>query len=164
MSLCTRNLNDAINVHLYWWEREEIVLGIKQPTKYKWHKYEGSCNAAIWKRLTETLQFDLQWPLTLSCDIEVRHTVKVPIVHLWSKFGCNRSEPVHAGAIWKRATITITIWRQITNNLTSSDLWPCHVTSKSVITWRFPLCTLVYLWSKFGCNWSEPVRTKFEKG
>ena len=26
---------------------EEIVLGIKQPTKYKWHKYEGSCNAAI---------------------------------------------------------------------------------------------------------------------
>ena len=47
VSLCTRNLNDAINVHLYWWEREEIVLGIKQPTKYKWHKYEGSCNAAI---------------------------------------------------------------------------------------------------------------------
>ena len=32
VSLCTRNLNDAINVHLYWWEREEIVLGIKQPT------------------------------------------------------------------------------------------------------------------------------------
>ena len=53
---------------------------------------------------------------TLSCDLEVRHNVKVPIVHLWSKFGCNRSEPVHAGAIWKRATITtcITIWRQIT--------------------------------------------------
>ena len=55
-SLGTRNLNDAINVHLYWWEREEIVLGIKQPTKYIWHKYEGSCNAAIsqtWLEINE---------------------------------------------------------------------------------------------------------------
>ena len=46
-----RNLNDAINVHLYWWEREEIVLGIKQPTKYK-----GSCNAAVsqtWLEINE---------------------------------------------------------------------------------------------------------------
>ena len=56
VSLGTRNLNDGINVHLYWWEREEIVLGIKQPTKYKWHKYEGSCNAAIsqtWLEINE---------------------------------------------------------------------------------------------------------------
>ena len=55
VSLCTRNLNDAINVHLYWWEREEIVLGIKQPTKYKW-QYEGSYPAAIsqtWLEINE---------------------------------------------------------------------------------------------------------------
>ena len=61
------------------------------------------------------------------------------------------------------ATITITIWRQITNNLTSNDLWPCHVTSKSVITWRFPLCTLVYLWSKFGCNWRLKIWKRLTK-
>ena len=56
VSLCSRNLNDAINVHLYWWEREEIVLGIKQPTKYKSNKHEGSCNAAIsqtWLEINE---------------------------------------------------------------------------------------------------------------
>ena len=103
------------------------------------------CNSTITRSFSDKIlililvKVDLKWHLTLSCDLEVRHNVKVPIVHLWFKFGCNRSEPVHAGAIWKRATITITVWRQITNNLTSNDLWPCHVTSKSVITWRFPI-------------------------
>ena len=53
--------------------------------------------------------FDLvMWPLTLSCDLQVRHNVKVPIVHLWSKFGYNWSKPVRTGAIWKRLTETLT--------------------------------------------------------
>ena len=38
----------------------------------------------------------------------MRHNVKVPIVHLWSKFGYNWSEPVRTGAIWKRLTETLT--------------------------------------------------------
>ena len=38
----------------------------------------------------------------------MRHNVKVPIVHLWSKFGYNWSEPVRTGAIWKRLTKTLT--------------------------------------------------------
>ena len=55
------------------------------------------------------MTFDLvMWPLTLSCDLQVRHNVKVPIVHLWSKFGYNWSEPVRTGAIWKRLTETLT--------------------------------------------------------
>ena len=55
------------------------------------------------------MTFDLvMWPLTLSCDLQVRHNVKVPIVHLWSKFGYNWSEPVRTGAIWKRLTKTLT--------------------------------------------------------
>ena len=55
------------------------------------------------------MTFDLViWPLTLSCDLQVRHNVKVPIVHLWSKFGYNWSEPVRTGAIWKRLTQTLT--------------------------------------------------------
>ena len=55
------------------------------------------------------MNFDLvMWPLTLSCDLQVRHNVKIPIVHLWSKFGYNWSEPVRTGAIWKRLTETLT--------------------------------------------------------
>ena len=38
----------------------------------------------------------------------MRRNVKVPIVHLWSKFGYNWSEPVRTGAIWKRLTETLT--------------------------------------------------------
>ena len=38
----------------------------------------------------------------------MRYNVKVPIVHLWSKFGYNWSEPVRTGAIWKRLTKTLT--------------------------------------------------------
>ena len=106
------------------------------------------CNSTITRSFsdkninTNFSEVDLKWHLTLSCDLEVRHNVKVPIVHLWFKFGCNRSEPVHAGAIWKRATIT-NLTSNNCNNLTSNDLWPCHVTSKSVKTWRFPLCTFI---------------------
>ena len=60
-----------------------------------------------------------------SCDLQVRHNVKVPIVHLWSKFGHNWSEPVRTGAIWKRLTETWTderiIWPQMTFDLV---MWP----------------------------------------
>ena len=85
-------------------------------TKFGCNWSEPVRTGAIWKRLTEItitiwpqMTFDLvMWPLTLSCDLQVRHNVKVSIVHLWSKFGYNWSEPVRTGAIWKRLTETLT--------------------------------------------------------
>ena len=49
--------------------KKEIVLGIKQPTKYKWHKYEGSCNAAIsetWLDINEIFMLGSSYLLVIS--------------------------------------------------------------------------------------------------
>ena len=50
---------------------------------------------------TNLMKLFSNYNLTLSCDLKMRHDMKVPIVHLWSKFWCNWSEPVWTGAIQK---------------------------------------------------------------
>ena len=118
-------------------------------TKFGCNWSEPVRTGAIWRRLTEItitiwpqMTFDLvMWPLTLSCDLQVRHNVKVPIVHLWSKFGYNWSEPVRTGAIWKRLTETLTDERTdgrtnghtefgslcVPTNIRSGDTKMCHI-------------------------------------
>ena len=95
----------------------------------------------------------VMWPLTLSCDLKVRHNMKVPIVYLWSKFDYDWRELVQTGAVLKRLT-------KITNNLTSNDLvmWPLTLSCDLKVCHNVK-ASIVHLWSKFGYDWRELVRT-----
>ena len=99
--------------------------------------------------------------MTLSCDLRHCH-VTWKCVIMWRVLWCTYDLNL---VIFEVSLFELD---QVDQNSEQFDLkWPCHMTFDlvmwpswmCVITWRLPKIAIVQLWSKFGWNWSKPVRT-----
>ena len=113
---------------------------MRVPMLHPWHKFGSNRTSTVELRpilhFQSISQLDCRWPLTLVYDLWPHQQMRVPMLHLWVKFGSNRTSTFQL-----RSILPLFYIFSLSYNLTSHDLWPWCVTLDLTNKCDLPCCT-----------------------